>query len=396
MAFTRERSLRLHVARHEERKISWLELFYDLIYVATIIQLGNLLADDPTPRGATLFVFLFVPIWWSWTGMMFFFNRFVVDDAVHRVLVFAQMFAIANLAISVTGAYGETSAAFALSYAAVRFILVVLYVRAWGAVPDARPLIRRYALGFSFAATFWVVSAFVPEPYRYAFWLVGLALEFYVPLSAGSRRLQHLLPPDREHVAERYGLFTIIVLGESFIKVVGGLADHGVTLDALVLSGLGFVVAASLWWLYFDGAHAAIHTTTARARYAWIYGHLPLTIGITSVGVALKKLAVLPMGDGVSDTVRWLFGGAVIVCLLAFAMLDGVKAAPRPGGFAALVGARLAGAAAVGVIVLLGGALSTFAFALLVALVCAVQIVVLETSRARSARGGSVRGEPTA
>ena len=377
MSTATSRSLRRHVPGGEERKIGWLELFYDLIYVATIIQLGDMLSSDASAAGTALFVFLFVPVWWSWTGMMFYFNRFVADDVWHRLLVFAQMFAIAHLAISVTGAFGETSAAFALAYFAIRVILVAFYLRAWHVIADARPLIRRYALGFSLAALFWLVSTLVPPPYRFALWGIGLALEFYVTLSPGSRRLQHVLPPDLPHFAERYGLFTIIVLGESFIKVVGGLAGVGIGLDALVLSGLGFTVAACLWWLYFDHTHAAVVRSTPAARYVWIYGHLPLTIGITGIGVGLKKLTLLPLGEPASDTVRWLFAGAVVLCLTAFALLDTVKEAGRPGRIATAQVARLIAAAVVLAVAIVGAAVSVGTLALLIALTCVFLVAIV-------------------
>lgn len=378
------RTLRLHTpgADHEERKISWLELFYDLIYVATIIQLGNLLAADASPTGALLFTFLFVPVWWSWTSMMFFFNRFVADDPLHRVLVFVQMFAIASLAISVPGAFGETSVAFASSYFAIRVLLVAFYLRAWRAVPHAEPLIRRYALGFSAAASFWLLSVFVPPPYRYVLWVVGLAIEFYVPLSLASRRLQYLLPPDAGHFAERYGLFTIIVLGESFIKVVSGLADRGPTPDALVLTAIGFVIAACVWWLYFDHTHGGALRSTPSARYLWIYGHLPLTLGITGIGVGLKKLTLLPLGEPASDTVRWVVGGAVALCLVAFAMLDGVRTSHKA---ATVVGARVAAAATVMAVTAFGGGLPAVAVAALVAAVCVALVVLVERDQRASA-----------
>lgn len=372
--------LQLHAPGGEDRKISWLELFYDLIYVATIIQLGNLLVQDPTPRGALLFALLFVPVWWSWTGMMFFFNRFVVDDLWHRLMVFAQMFAVANMAISVAGAFDETSTSFALSYVAVRAVLVAFYLRAWRSVPNARPLTRRYAAGFSVAALLWLASVFVPPPYRFALWLLGLALEFYVPLSAGSRRLQHLLPPDTAHFAERYGLFTIIVLGESFIKVVSGLADQGVGRDALVLSGFGFVVAACLWWLYFGATHGRLEHASLGMRQRWVYGHLPLTAGITGVGVGLKKLTALSVGDPATDTARWLVGGAIASCLVAFALLSDANAsgpAKRRGRVA-----PLAGAAAMLALAWVTHGLPALAFAALASLLCLT--VVWSVQRAPS------------
>jgi low temperature requirement protein LtrA len=380
------RTLRLHAPGHEERKPTWLELFYDLIYVAAIIQLGNLLAADASLAGATKFVFLFVAVWWSWTGMMFYFNRFVADDALQRILLFAQMFAIAAMAVSVSQAFGAGSAAFALSYFAVRAVLVLLYLRADRAIADARPLIRRYAVGFGLAALVWLASAFVPPPYRFALWILALALEFYVPLSSRSRRLQYLLPPDGHHFAERYGLFTIIVLGESFIKVVGGLADVGLSRDALVLSGFGFVVVACIWWLYFDNTHGAALRTTAAARYVWIYGHLPLAIGITGIGVGLKKLALIPLGEPAADAVRWVFGGAVVLCLSAFAALDALKSGRPQRQVVGEVAVRLAGAAIVLSLVVFGAGLSVLLFAALIAAVSLGLVAAVERGNAGAGR----------
>jgi low temperature requirement protein LtrA len=261
-------------------------------------------------------------------------------------------------------------------------ISVTFYARAWRAVPVARPLIRRYALGFSVASLFWLASAFVPPPYRYGLWLIGLALEFYVPLSTASRRLQYLLPPDPGHVAERYGLFTIIVLGESFIKVVSGLADRGPTPDALVLTAVGFVIAASVWWMYFDHTLGAMLRSTPTARYLWIYGHLPLTLGVTGIGVGLKKLTALSLSEPASDPVRWVIAGAVALCLLAFAMLDGVRGGSKP---AVVVGARMAAAAAVVGVMVLGSGLSALAVAVLLAAVCTALVVLTALDQRASA-----------
>jgi low temperature requirement protein LtrA len=247
-------------------------------------------------------------------------------------------------------------------------------------VPHARPLIRRYAFGFSIASLFWLLSIFVPPPYRFVLWGVGLAFEFYVPVWAASRRLQYLLPPDTGHFTERYGLFTIIVLGESFIKVVSGITAPGLNLDALVLTGLGFIVVACVWWLYFDHTHGTGLRTTAAARYLWIYGHLPLTIGITGIGVGLKKLVLLPLGEPASDTVRWVFGGAVALCLGAFALLDGLRA-DRRRAVTGVVGVRLAGAALVLALIVFAGGGSTLVFTAAIAALVAALVVAVERGR---------------
>ena len=112
-----------------ERRVTWLELFYDLVYVAAIIQLGNALSKDVSWLGLVAFVALFIPIWWSWTGITFYINRFVVDDFWYRMLIFVQIGFIAILAMSVPKAFGELAVQFTLAYVGIRAILIVLYVR---------------------------------------------------------------------------------------------------------------------------------------------------------------------------------------------------------------------------------------------------------------------------
>src|SRR5215212_7298989 len=162
-----------HLNTDVHRKVSWLELFYDLVFVATIVQLGNKLSEDVSEIGFLGFALLFVPIWWVWMGTTFYANRFAADDLVHHLLVFAQIFIVSALAIHVFDGLGETSAGFALAYAAARGILVIMYLRTARYVPEARALARRYGIGFAVAALIWLVSAFVPPPFRFGLWVVG-------------------------------------------------------------------------------------------------------------------------------------------------------------------------------------------------------------------------------
>ncbi len=109
---------RLHVGEAEaNRRATWLELFYDLVYVATVIQIGDRLSDDVSINGFLGVVALFIPVWWSWVGTTFYSNRFDSDDAVHRLLVFTKIFFVSLMAINVYDALGETAPQFALGYA---------------------------------------------------------------------------------------------------------------------------------------------------------------------------------------------------------------------------------------------------------------------------------------
>src|SRR5512140_1005479 len=130
-----------------ERHATWLELFHDLVFVAAVAQLATSLGQDYSWTGMLRFSVLFVPVWWAWVGHTFYLTRFDPEDMGHRLLTMAQMAAAASLAVHVPAALGATSAGFALSYAAVRFILVAEYLRAGLYIPAVRPLTNRYSKG---------------------------------------------------------------------------------------------------------------------------------------------------------------------------------------------------------------------------------------------------------
>ncbi len=317
-----------HEGGHE-RKVTWLELFYDLVYVAAIIQLGNRLSDDVSWGGVIRFVALFIPIWWSWTGVTFYVNRFAIDDLVHRLLIFTQIGFVAILAMSTVDAFGALGQQFILAYVGIRAILIVLYLRAYRHVPAARPLTRRFIVGFSLAASIWLISAFVPPPARYALWVVAMVADLAVPFI--SRRFNPLLPPDVPHMTERYGLFTIIVAGEAFVKVISGAPSTPLAVNQLLLGALGLVLAGSLWWLYFDDVAGSPLKARGHAPFVWLYAHLPLAIGLTAFGVAIKKVIFIHGGEALPEKYRLLLGGALVTYLIFVMMIDLVTTRSRKG-----------------------------------------------------------------
>jgi len=308
---------------HEtERKITWLELFYDLVYVATLIQLGNVLSENLSWIGLGQFVLLFIPVWWAWTGITFYMNRFVVDDWLHRGLIFLQMCAIAWLGVTVEGAFGALTSQFSLTYAVIRGVLILLYLRTWHHVPQTKSLTQRYVVAHSVGVVLWVISAFLPAPINYTLWVMALMIEIGNAFLPKTRQLQSLLPPDPPHLTERYGIFIIIVLGESFIKTITAASGFAITMEAFTFSVFGIGVIFGLWWLYFDGVAEAEINQTHFAPYGWIYAHLPLAIGLTIVGVASKKL-FLSVGKGYADEkYLLLFCGAMIVYTLSLVVLN--------------------------------------------------------------------------
>ena len=377
MASSRWLSPTLHTAHQgeHERKVTWLELFYDLVYVAAIIQLGNTLSNDVSWGGFLRFVALFIPIWWSWTGITFYVNRFVVDDVVHRLLIFTQVGFIAILAMSTVDAFGALGQQFILAYVGIRAILIVLYLRAYRHAPAARPLTRRFIIGFTIAAAIWLVSAFVPPPARYALWALAMIADLAVPFA--SRRFNTLLPPDVHHLTERYGLFTIIVAGEAFVKVISSAPTAPLTVHQLLLGGLGLALAGSLWWLYFDDVAGSPLQTTSRAPFIWLYSHLPVAVGLTAFGVAIKKVVFLQAGDALPEKYRLLLGGALALYLVFCLLIDLVTTRShhtRPPRTRAAW--RLGAAAVIAAASLVGSGLSPLLFMAIVAAACVAPIVV--------------------
>ena len=375
-----------HLNTDVHRKVSWLELFYDLVYVATVVQLGNKLSEEVSAEGFLGFVLLFVPIWWVWMGTTFYANRFVADDLTHRLLVFAQIMVVSALAIHVFDGLGETSAGFALAYAAARGILVLMYLRAAHFVEVARPLARRYATGFTIAAIVWLISAFVPPPVRFILWGVGLLIDFYTPLSPESTRLQKLLPPSPHHLPERMGLFTIIVFGESFIKVIGGFSGHEIEFQRVIVAMIGLILVASMWWVYIENI-AERGVNWARGAQIWLYMHLPLQLGLVALAVGVYKLVTISDPEhGLPDNYRLLISGAVAISLFSTSIIEyfTVKNEGERGGRPELY-LRFAGVIAAIVVGIAGHGWSEITVMVLLAVICFVQVAFDLVRRAGTA-----------
>ena len=230
---------RLRVGESDERprRATWLELFYDLVFVVAVSQLAHRLSQDVSITGFLSFAALFVPVWWAWIGTTFYANRFDTDDIGRRILMGLQMLAIAALAVNVHHGLSTTSVGFALAYAASRVLLILEYLWAGWNIPEARPLTNRYAAGFSAGAFLWLISVFVPLPFRLELWAVGLLIDFITPISLGKLLLK--MPPHPEHLPERFGLFTIIVLGEAVVAVVNGISGIDWNMTNILVAVLG-------------------------------------------------------------------------------------------------------------------------------------------------------------
>ena len=283
-------------------------------------RLGGRLLHDPSGKGVLAFIGLFIIVWWTWAGFTFYADRFDTDDLGQRLLVMAQIVSVTIMAAAVSSGASQSTRAFAISYIGARLVLITMYLRARYHVPETQTLITGYLRGMIAAVALFAVSVFVPERGRLVLWGVGMAIDLATPYIM--RKEQARVPLDVSHLPERFGLFTILVLGEPVASVVTGLGETEWTGAITYSAIMSVIVTGGLWWLYFHNHEGTIvrrrpgQKATWRPT-AWIYGHLPLAIGVVATGIGLDS--VLTEHSGVAE--RWILAGGLSTALLAMALI---------------------------------------------------------------------------
>ena len=316
------------VNQESNRSATRLELFFDLAFVLFVARCADLLAKDETWHGGLEFAAVLAVGWWAWASTTLYANRFDTDDAIFRLLTLLGMAGVIAMAagadsISTSGRW------FTLAYVLLRLVLVAGYLRAWRHVPDARRTIRPYLLGHAAGAAVWTVSLAVPTPARYVLWGVGVAVDLLGPTLAA--RLKDGIPLHMEHLPERFGLFVILVLGESVAAAVTGIHDGGWKAGVVVTAGLSFVVAAALWWSYFDLSGGAAkrrllmegHERTRQGVHDfYVYAHLPVALSLAAVAVGLEHAILHGSDDHLSAGTRGVLGVGLAGYLASAAIIQ--------------------------------------------------------------------------
>lgn len=304
-----------------ERHASWLELFFDLVFVLAVAQVTRILTDQSGPAGLLKYAVLFLPVWWSWVGYTFYADRFETDEAEYRILMFCGMLTVAAFSLCVGGAFtptGDTSAV--ISYALVRLVLIGLYVRAAYFVPLARVYCRQFIIGFGAACVLWIGSLFLPAPYRYAAWGLAILVELVTPFL--DRRNATVIPIDRSHIPERFGLFTIIVLGEAVIATAMGASQTAWTVPSIATASIGFAMAAAIWWIIFDFVEDnAVVSPRLFPRFVYLYGHYFVVASIVAIGVGVEHAIKETTEAHLHAPSLALIGGGIAVCLTVITMI---------------------------------------------------------------------------
>ncbi|WP_203789909.1 low temperature requirement protein A [Paractinoplanes rishiriensis] len=321
------------VNEESNRSATRLELFFDLAFVLFVARCADILAKDETWPGAFTFIAVVAIGWWSWASAALYANRFDTDDAIFRLLTLTGMAGVVAMAASVDKLDATTSRWFALAYVMLRVVLIVGYLRAWRALPDARRTIRPYLLAHAAGAAVWLTSLAVPTPGRYVLWGIGVAVDLVGPTLAA--RLKDGIPLHMEHLPERFGLFVILVLGESVAAVVTGIHDAGWQPGIVVTAALAFLIAAALWWSYFalSGGVAKrrlVQEGHERTRQGvhdfFVYAHLPVAVSLATVAVGLEHAIVHGTEGHLSSGTRTVIAFGLAGYLASVALIQAVLA----------------------------------------------------------------------
>ena len=268
-----------------------LELFFDLVFVVAIAQaaagLHHAIGDLHALDGLLGYLLAFFGIWWAWMNFTWFASAYDVDDAPYRVLVFVQMTGALIFAAGVPG-FAEMDRTLAvIGYVVMRVAMVLQWIRAGMGDPERRACAHRYAIGISLAQVGWVLHLWAPDAFVLPGLLLLIAVEILVPAWAEAR-MQTTWHP--HHIAERYGLMTIIVLGESVLAatlaIQAALAGGEALMELLPTIGGGLLILFSMWWLYFDRPVHDLLTSLPRA-FVWGYGHYLVFASAAAVGAGL-------------------------------------------------------------------------------------------------------------
>ncbi|MFF9770738.1 low temperature requirement protein A [Streptomyces sp. NPDC053086] len=281
--------------RHEAHRVaSPLELFFDLCFVVAVAQAGvqlvHAVAEGHAADGILNYAMAFFAIWWAWMNFTWFASAYDNDDALYRIVTLVQIAGVLVLAAGISRAFTDHDFLLVwLGYVIMRLAMAGQWLRASrSASGTERTTALRYAYGVLLCQVGWLGLVLLPEPARPWVFLVMVLVELCVPLYA-ERHHQTSWHP--HHIAERYGLFTIIVLGETIaaatVAVKSAVDDHDALTELLPIAAGGLLIVFAAWWIYFVvPIHG--HLRSKERAFIWGYGHYLVFASAAAIGAGLE------------------------------------------------------------------------------------------------------------
>lgn len=304
-----------------QQPVGWIELFYDLVFVAAVITFSDAVGFDSGLPSIGSVAAAFTALWLVWLATTLHANRYRDDGAIQRVLVLAQMLLLTVNALAVGDGFDAHPGLLSVTYALLAVDVAIMYARSVHGSHEEVRLARIRRNQYSAAAVPIVVGALAPEPVRIGLWVVGVFLLAWPTLGFRAGRLGLVPPFDEHHFLERFGLMTIIVCGESFVKVALLAADGSLDgIDITVLVTM-FVFVFAIWWSYFDDVpHAGVRDGVGSTA-VWLAGHLLLQLSLAGVAVGYAKLLSYELGAILGGDKSLLVTMPLVGILVALAMI---------------------------------------------------------------------------
>jgi low temperature requirement protein LtrA len=285
---------------HKQRKVSWLELFFDLVFVVIIARIAHNFLSDISWSGFGTFIFMFLSVWWMWRSVIYFTERFASTERVQRIYTFLMMIPVVGMTLFTHHGFGENYPGFAISYLISRVIF-------FGMIFYAALKIKEYisvGIGFmaftSIAIVLVTGSLFVGENIRLILWGAAILMELLGPVLTVNQQVRLPANVNSSAVDERYGLLTIIVVGEVIASTANTLADgHQITSQLLLNGLLALWIGFAIWAMYFDSVSERAlpdKPEDGLKMAGWVYAHIFLNIAIISSAIGI---ATVVLGEAV-------------------------------------------------------------------------------------------------
>ncbi|MFG6477155.1 low temperature requirement protein A [Microbacterium sp. P06] len=380
--------LRRMVARDTDaagRVASPLELLFDLVFVVAISQassnLHHLISEDHVGQGVLAYLMVFFSVWWAWMNFTWFASAFDTDDWLYRVTTIVQMAGVLVLAAGVHAAMVDSDYTLVtIGYVIMRLAMVAQWLRLAASDPASRPTALRFAGGIALVQVLWVARlALTDQTLLLVTFFALMVFEVAVPVFAEARGRTPWHP---HHIAERFGLFTLLLLGESLLAssnaLIDALAEGEHVADLVGLAASGLIITAAIWWIYYAREQ---HDRLSKARrgFAFGYPHYAIfaAVGAVSAGVEVEIDEITGHTE-VSDAVAGL---ALTVPLAVFLVVV----------WAVLLRRRIApwvsGIVLVTVVVVVAAGLLPLGEYAVAAVVMVAVVIALEVDGARRVRG---------
>ena len=313
------------VAPNKHSRVTYAELFFDLVFVYAVTQISHALLADFSPLGVLHVTMLFLAVWWVWVYTSWITNWLDPEKTPVRLLLFALTLGGLVLSTSIPSAFDGRGLWFAIAYAAMQ-VGKTLFL--WIVTPSSRDLARMNAIRITcwlaVSAIFWIAGGLMQGQSRLVLWAIALAIEyvspvvrFWIPRHGASSISDWVV--EGGHMAERCAGFIIIALGESVVVTGATFADLTWTGENLVAFVSAFIGTLAMWWIYFHkGAEAGSEEISRSsepgrlARLAYTYLHMPIVAGIIVTAVADELVLKHPAGHSDLRTVLSAIGGPLL------------------------------------------------------------------------------------